>query len=164
MSVLMISGCNCNNVLANSTCPEAGDHAVTEALKVVRQKYRVPAIAGAIATSTGIDVCGVVGVRKSRTDVAATLDDKWHFGSDTKAMTATLVGRLVDEGMLQWNTTMTDVFPNMASGFSQAMKDLAVLHLLSHHAGLPANLSLRSTLWFMAVAEEAVPRRSVRKH
>lgn len=121
-------------------CPEDGDHAVTDALKPIRQKYRVPAMVGAIVTSKGLDVCGVVGVRRRGTDIPATLNDKWHLASDAKAMTATLVGRLVEQGLLKWNTTVADIFPDLASEFDPEMKGVTLLHLLSHRAGLPEDI------------------------
>lgn len=139
-------------VLLNDVCPAAGDQVITDALKPIRQKYRVPAIAGAIVTSKGIENCGVVGVRKSGTEIPATLDDKWHLGSDTKAMTATLIGRLVEQDLLKWDTTVSDVFPDLASTFHPDMKNVTILQLLSHRAGLPANLSRWSTILFMAGA------------
>ena len=135
-------------VASDQVCPVAGDQAVTDALKPIQQKYDVPAIVGAIVTSKGLEICGVVGVRKSGTGISASLNDKWHLGSDTKAMTATLVGRLVEQGLLKWDTTVADVLPDLASAFDPQMKDVTVLHLLSHRAGLPANLSLWSTMQF----------------
>ena len=122
-------------------CPAAGDRVITDLLKPIRQDHHVPAIAGAIVTSRGIGNFGVVGVRKTGSQAAVTRDDKWHLGSDTKAMTATLVGSLVDRGLLRWDTTVADVFPDLASGFHPGAKEITVRQLLSHHAGLPENLN-----------------------
>lgn len=145
--VLTLSTCGRLAGAADPVCPVAGDQAVTDALKPIQQKHHLPALAGAIVTSKGLEVGGVVGVRKSGTGIPASLDDRWHLGSDTKAMTATLVGSLVEQGLLKWNTTAADVFPDLASAFDPAMKNVTVLHLLSHGAGLPANLSAP---WFKA--------------
>jgi CubicO group peptidase (beta-lactamase class C family) len=133
----------------------AGDQAVTDALTPIRQQYHVPAIAGAIVTSKGLDICGVVGVRKSGTGIAVSLDDQWHLGSDTKAMTATLVGRLVEQGSLKWNTTVAEVFPDLAPAFDSEMRSVTVLQLLSHRAGLPADLNWWSNF---GVAGQATPQ------
>lgn len=35
-------------------------------------------------------------------DLPVTLDDRFHLGSDTKAMTATVASTLVDEGKIKW--------------------------------------------------------------
>jgi CubicO group peptidase (beta-lactamase class C family) len=120
----------------------AGDAAVTNLLVAIRQKHDVPAISAALATSKGIEVVGVAGVRKRQTDVPATLDDLWHLGSDTKAMTATLVAKLVEQGRLKWETTVAEVFPELADKFHPDMRGVTLLHLLSHRSGLPPNLNL----------------------
>jgi CubicO group peptidase (beta-lactamase class C family) len=67
-------------------------------LEPIRSKYKLPALAGAIVTSRGLTAIGVTGVRKTGTDVAVTVDDTWHLGSDTKAMTAVLIGLVVEQG------------------------------------------------------------------
>ena len=150
--VLALAACGRAGARPDEVCPVAGDQAVTDALRSIRRQYQLPAIAGAIVTSKGLEIFGVVGVRKSGTGIPASLNDKWHLGSDTKAMTATLVGRLVEEGLLKWNTTVAEVFPDLASAFDPEMKDVTVLHFLSHRAALPANLSWWSTVRFKAGA------------
>jgi len=125
-------------------CPVDGDHAATDVLKPIRQKYRIPAIAALILTNKGVEDCGVVGIRKSGTKIPATVNDKWHLGSDTKAMSATLVGRLIEQGLLRWDTTVADVFPDLVSEFHPKTKRITVLQLLSHRAGLPADLNWAS--------------------
>ena len=123
-------------------CPAAGDPAVTNLLVPIREKYHVPAMAAAIVTSKGLVMAGVVGSRKRGMEVAATLNDEWHLGSDTKAMTATLVAKLVEEGHLRWDSTVADVFPELAAGFSSEARGITVLQLLSHRSGLKPNPDL----------------------
>ncbi len=53
---------------------------------------------------------GAVGVRKRGTEVAITLSDQWHLGSDGKAMTSVLIARLVEQSRLKWDTTLAEVF------------------------------------------------------
>jgi CubicO group peptidase (beta-lactamase class C family) len=122
------------------TCPVDGDPAVTDLLRPICQEWRVPAIAGLLLTSKGIEACGVVGVRKSGTRVPVTVNDVWRIGSCTKAMTATLVGLLVEHGLLQWDTTVADVFPELAPALHPEARRITVAQLLSHHAGLSRNL------------------------
>lgn len=123
-------------------CPAAGDSNITNILKETRREFGLPAMAGAIVTSRGIFAAGAVGIRKKATTIPVTLDDMWHLGSNTKAMTAVLAARLVEQGRLQWETTVGEVFPEMASAFSPQLREVTLLHLLSHRSGLPANLNL----------------------
>ena len=54
---------------------------------------------------------GVAGVRKRGTAERITLNDRFHLGSCTKAMTVTLVAMLVEEGKLNWTTTLAKFLP-----------------------------------------------------
>jgi D-alanyl-D-alanine carboxypeptidase len=53
---------------------------------------------GAIVDSTGLRAVAVVGVRKKGETTEATPEDLWHLGSDTKAMTATMIAALIEQG------------------------------------------------------------------
>jgi CubicO group peptidase (beta-lactamase class C family) len=55
-------------------------------------------------------------------------------------MTATLVGVLVERGLIRWDTTVTEAFPDLAEKFHPETSNITMVHLLSHRAGLPANL------------------------
>jgi len=124
----------------------AADKQIGELLKRVQQKSDVPAIAAAIVTSQGLSAFGVTGVRKRGTETPATPHDLWHLGSNTKAMTATLIARLIEQGKLKWDTTLADVFSGSSFKIHPDLKDVTVLHLLSHRSGLPANLKLTDYL------------------
>lgn len=141
--------------------PAVGDPAVTEALKPILRKHNVPAIAAAIVTSEGLQFVGAVGYRKRGTDVPVALDDYWHLGSDTKAMTATLMARLVERGDLQWDTRMADVFPEFEKDFHPDMRNVTIEQLLSHRSGLPANLSLGR---YQGEDVRSLRRRAVREY
>src|SRR5262245_36895912 len=116
------------------------DPKINELLEPIRAAHKLPALAGAIVTSKGLVAAGAVGVRKAGTDVSVTVNDLWHLGSNTKAMTATLIGTLVEEGKLRWDSTTAEVFPELAADFTPQFRDVTVSHLLSHRAGLPPNL------------------------
>ncbi len=122
-----------------SSCPAAGDSALARILVEIRERHRVPAMGAAVVTSRGVEVLAVVGVRKAGTSVSVTTNDLWHLGSETKAMTATLVGRLVERGALRWETTVAEVFPEWSGEFQAEAGGITVRQLLAHRAGLPRN-------------------------
>ena len=133
------------NVQTNApSCPVVGDEPVTSLLLPVREKFNVPAMAAAVVTSDGLRFAGAVGVRKRGTAVAVGLNDQWHLGSDTKAMTAALIARLVEEGRQNWDTPLSKIFPELAQKLDPNFRRITVLHLLSHKAGLPRNLNFSS--------------------
>jgi CubicO group peptidase (beta-lactamase class C family) len=104
-------------------------------LEPIRKQHDLPALAGAIVTSKGLQAIGVVGVRKYGTDIATTVDDQFHLGSDTKAMTATLLAMLVEEGKLSWDQTLEQIFPELVSTMNPAYRKVTVEQLLAHRAG-----------------------------
>lgn len=113
---------------------------VSDTLRPLLKKHGVPALGGAVLTSRGLEAIGAVGVRKVGTDVPVTMSDVWHLGSDTKAMTAAMIGVLVERGTLKWETTIAEVFPDLAPALADGLKKVTLLHLLSHRSGLPANI------------------------
>jgi CubicO group peptidase (beta-lactamase class C family) len=76
-----------------------------------------------------------VGVRKYGADSPVTVDDQFHLGSDTKAMTATLLAMLVEAGKLSWNTTLEQVFPDLAGKVNPAYRKVTLEQLLAHRSG-----------------------------
>ncbi len=120
--------------------PSGGDTAIQSLLEPIRRNHNVPALAGAIVTGKGSITLGVTGVRKTGTDVPVTVEDLWHLGSDTKAMTAVLIASLVEKGRLRWDSSIEEIFPDIAAALPPDMRRVTVLHLLSHRSGLPANI------------------------
>jgi len=82
---------------------------------------------------------GAVGVRAIGSPEPVTVDDLWHIGSCTKAFTATLIARLVEEGKLQWTTTIGETFPDLAKEIRPEYLDVTVEQLLRHRSGLPGD-------------------------
>jgi len=122
---------------------QSGDSTVVTLIEPIRQTNKVPALGAALITSGGIVTSGVTGVRKVDADVPATIDDHWHLGSDTKAMTAVIIATLIEGGKLTWDTTLGETFPELASTFPKDFAGITVAQLLSHRAGLVANLAWR---------------------
>jgi CubicO group peptidase (beta-lactamase class C family) len=141
ISVAVAGVCFCS--LASVDAQQAPDLGmrIARLLDPIRRNYTLPALGGAIVTSQGLIGVGVTGVRKAGTDALVTPDDKWHLGSDTKAMTATMIGLLVQQGKLRWDSTIGEVFTDLASNSRSPLTKVTLLQLLSHRAGLPSNPS-----------------------
>lgn len=58
--------------------------------------HKTPSLFGAIVIGDRVRALGAVGIRMAGSDVPVTSSDAVQLGSCTKAMTATLVGLLVD--------------------------------------------------------------------
>ena len=107
-------------------------------LEPVRREYDFPALAAAVILNGKLHALGVVGMRRYGSDVPAEPNDPFHLGSCTKAMTASLVALLIDEGRLDWTDTLADYFPEFADSLHRDYRAVTLMHLLSHRAGLPS--------------------------
>ncbi|MCX8099083.1 MAG: beta-lactamase family protein [Casimicrobiaceae bacterium] len=97
----------------------------------------------AIVTPQGVERLVVTGVRRRGEEVAATEHDLWHLGSCGKAMTATLVARLVERGLIGWEDTLGQHFQDEAVQDSPLAR-ATLIELLAHRSGVPANFDVRA--------------------
>lgn len=105
-------------------------------LESVRTEFGVPAVGGAVVTKTGVSGLGVAGIRKHGSNVAVETGDRWHLGSDTKAMTATLLAVLAQKGVVDWDMTVADVFPEWAGTMKPMFHETTFERLLAHRSGI----------------------------
>lgn len=89
----------------------------------------------------------VHGVRALGAPDPVQITDRWNLGSDGKAMTVTVIARLVDRGLLDWSTPLAEMLPDLAAGMRPEYRSVTLLDLLSHRAGLPANISDLEAFW-----------------
>lgn len=74
------------------------------------------------------------GFRRRGSSDPATANDLWHIGSNTKAMTAVLYGRLVDRSLASWDGPLVELFPSIS--IHQGWKGATTRQFLSHTGGL----------------------------
>ncbi len=106
-------------------------------------RYELPALAAAVVQDGKIVAAGAVGTRKAGVTIPVTINDRFYLGSDTKAITSLLVAMFVDEGKLRWDSTMAELFPELADRMDPGFKTITVTQLLSHSNGVaPDNEAL----------------------
>jgi CubicO group peptidase (beta-lactamase class C family) len=93
-------------------------------------------LAAAVLRGERIIAQGVAGVRKRGTAEPITLDDQFQLGSCTKAMTATLVAMLVEDGKLNWTTTLGELFADTVKPLHPAWEKVTLRQVLAHRAGM----------------------------
>lgn len=108
-------------------------------LKPYLDEYQLPALAAAVVKEGKIVSAGAVGTRRFGADILVSLDDRFHIGSDTKAMTALLAAILVESTKLRWDSTVAEVFPEMAGEMDHSLKKVTLQQLLSHSSGMPSD-------------------------
>ncbi|HEY0931058.1 MAG TPA: serine hydrolase [Gemmatimonas sp.] len=107
----------------------------------MRQARGMPAMGGAIVHRDGLIGLGVGGTRRATGGAAVTVNDKWHLGSNTKALTGILAGMAVDAGVLTWNRTVAQAFPELSGSMLPVYGPVPLSELLSHTSGVINSVS-----------------------
>lgn len=110
---------------------------LTEILHDVREEYRLPAIAAAVIVNGKLQHYDAVGVRKYGEPEPVTRDDQFHLGSCTKAITATLLARLIEGQRIRESVTIAEAFPEWRDSMKKEYHDVTLPMLISHWAGFP---------------------------
>lgn len=133
---LLAIPCVGDRATATDAAQRSSTRDLSELLERQRVKQRLPAVAAVVIKGNRIVAEGVAGFRKKGEPAKATLDDRWHLGSCTKSMTATMIGVLVERGKMSWNTTIGEALPKLANKMRPEYKDVTVEMLLRNRGGI----------------------------
>ena len=105
----------------------------------IAEKLRValgsPALGLGIARIDGANEAEVVGRRRSDEEAPAQVDDKFHLGSCSKTTTAMLVGQLVGEGLLDWESTLGELLGDDFE-LHDSYREVSLFDVARHRAGI----------------------------
>ncbi len=132
---------------------------ISSVLAPILEKHGVPALGGAIVDTRRTVALGVSGVRVHGGKTAVTPRDLWHIGSDTKAITATLLARLHEQKKLTFDTELTAVFPRVK--FAEGWKGATMHRLLGNRAGVGADLT-QLPVWLQLWSHKGTPQKARR--
>ncbi|WP_420471774.1 serine hydrolase domain-containing protein, partial [Brevundimonas sp. FT23042] len=93
-----------------------------------------PAMAAGVITDGALGWSGVRGVRRSGEIDLAGRHDRWHLGSNTKAMTAAVLARLIEQGRARWAMPLAEAFPGLT--IDSGWDGLTLEDIMHHRAGL----------------------------
>lgn len=131
----------------------------TEALLIrLREQHELPALAAVVVSSDTTLGLVVTGIRRQGQPEMVEPADRFHLGSMGKAITATVIARLIEEGTLAWTTRPVDVFPELAKTIHPGYRDITLEQLLRHEAGMPAYDSTAEIRGASARAGSGSPR------
>ncbi|HEY5924115.1 MAG TPA: serine hydrolase domain-containing protein [Kofleriaceae bacterium] len=136
--VLALFGCKDKAKEKPASTKPPGDAAVKrtldEELEAIRSKNKLPALAAVAWHDGKLVEIAAVGLRKADDATSkVTTKDLWHLGSNTKAMTATVIGIYVDRGALKFDDTLAKWFKKIDPGYAKITLD----QLLRHEGGAP---------------------------
>ena len=123
----------------------------------LRDDTGLTAVAVAVAVDGAVAAAAVSGERRRESGIPVTVGDRWHVGSITKSMTATLLAVLEEDGLLSADDALTALLPDveMADGRSACTP----AHLMTHTAGVAANFPAEAQDVWPETAEELVAER-----
>ncbi len=128
---------------------------VSKMLEEIRLKHGFPALAAAVVVEGEIVSDNAVGFRKASGAEQVTGNDRFHLGSVTKSMTATVAAMLVEQGKASWSATVGEAFPELKNDIHPDYLDATLEQLLSHRGGAPADAP--RDLWLQAWAATGTP-------
>lgn len=109
-------------------------------LKEAMDGTKTPALAALVMRDGKIAQQAVRGVRRNDRSDPARANDVWLIGSTGKPMTIALIARLVDRGVLSWDTPLAKLLPDLADSMRAEYRSVTLAQLLSHRSGLPENI------------------------
>lgn len=124
--------------------PLAGaDGSIVEHLRPYVENGQTPGVIAAVFDASGVRAIAAAGVRKQGSPEVITARDLVHIGSNTKAMTGTMLATLVADGTFAngWETTVRDVFPELVGEIHADYESVTLWQLVSMAGGLAANPS-----------------------
>ena len=163
ITLLLLAGIRLGHANLGCAAPENGRAAndTERQLEKIRKQYRFPAIAVVVVTNGQICDRAAVGVRKQGNPTPVTTNDLFHIGSCTKSMTATLAAKLIEQGRLRWDSTISDVLPDLSKNINSAYQQVTVQQLLMHRSGIPGEPP--GPAWQRAWEQRGTPREQRRE-
>ena len=117
-----------------------------------------PGLIAAVIDEHGVRAIGAAGLRRQGSRSPITVNDLVHIGSNTKAMTATMLATLVADGTFPkgWETTIGDVFPKLAKKIHAKYRSVTLSQMVRMESGM-ANMPKNQ--WAYANQEDVRKRR-----
>ncbi|MFV0605045.1 MAG: serine hydrolase domain-containing protein [Niabella sp.] len=100
----------------------------------IRRISNIPELSYAVVTENSISEIQALGKHSINLNDSATLNDRFHIGSNTKAMTAFIIAKYVENGKLKWTTKFFDIYPEWKYNSNSEYYNITLQDLLSHRA------------------------------
>ncbi len=103
-------------------------------LTLLRETYVIPGMSAAYYKDGKLVEHAVSGIRKVGSNSLISKEDKFHLGSCSKSMTATLAATFIEEEKLNWKATLKELLPNIK--VHPELQNVTYEMLLSHRSGI----------------------------
>ncbi len=119
------------------TAPTELTEYLREYIPYVLDAFRIPGVSIAIVKDGEVIFNDGFGYRDVEKQIPVDSETLFAIGSTSKAVTAVLLGTLVDEGKLGWNDLVIDILPAFRLKDPIATQQMTIKDLLTHRCGLP---------------------------
>ena len=110
---------------------------VTEFVENIMFEDGLPGAAVAVVRGDTTIFAEGFGFRDVDKGLPVTRETLFHIGSTNKSMTAMLIATLVDDGLLEWDTPIIEIYPDFELSSDESTNFVTVRHLLSMQSGIP---------------------------
>lgn len=124
-----------------------------------RLTQHLPGLAVVVVRSDGQPRVYVSGERRIGKGDPMTAADRMHLGSLTKAITASVIGALVERQRMTLETTIGQAFPELSATMQPGYREVSVRQLLTHSGGIPPYRTSQSMQWMLALKGTATEQR-----
>jgi CubicO group peptidase (beta-lactamase class C family) len=96
------------------------------------------------------------GVRDLQTRAPVTTQTLFGIASTTKSMTAVMIASMDDEGLITWNTPLTDILPLFALSDPEITKKMTFRHTLCMCSSVPEHKEAITVQYSEITAEDVI--------
>jgi len=111
--------------------------ALSRYIEDAQEATGVPGVSVGIIQDGKVVFAGGFGVRELGNPAQVDAETRYIIASNTKGLTTLLLAKLVDDGELDWTTTVTDLMPTFQLGDDETTASVMVEHLVCACTGLP---------------------------
>jgi len=139
-----LSGCNdddpsapsIDNTQISLDTGQLGDGNLQQHVENIRKAYKMPALAAFMLKDGEVAELVFAGHKVDGQPALADEKDRWVIGSFTKSMTATLAARLVEQGIVTYEHTVADIWPELVGAIQKEHESISLKQLLTMTSGL----------------------------
>ncbi len=116
---------------------EAFFTSLKEKVEEYLKKWDCPSVGLGVILDDEVLFCDGIGLRNREKELPATGKTLYQIGSCSKAFTAALCAKLVDEGKLSWDKPIREIAPEVQFYDDFTSQNVSLRDVLSHRTGVP---------------------------
>ena len=120
------------------------------------EKNEIPGLSMVIVKGDQVLYNRGFGVRDNETKIPVNTETLFGIGSTTKSLTAIMIASMVDDGIIDWDTPITDILPSFKLSDPQITSNLTFKHTLCMCTGVTRRMEEISVRYSEISAEDII--------